>query len=101
MVLEKARTGRVWTREELEALPLPPMSPKILETMMKRWMDPGHLDHLEVGDEGLWVAMHGEEIAAADPSLERVSKMVEHFGPDEILMLYLPPPSEADIIEIY
>jgi hypothetical protein len=68
--------------------------------MMTRWTNPGQLDRLEVGDEGLWVAIQGEEIAATDPSLDRVSTMVEHFGPDESFMVYRPLGSEADVTEM-
>jgi hypothetical protein len=88
------------TREELEAMNLGPMAPKIRETRMKLWMEPTYLDHLEVGEEGLWVAMYGEGIAATDPSLRKVSKMVEHYGPDEILMIHLEP-EDDDVYEIY
>jgi hypothetical protein len=101
-MLESMKTRpKAWTREELEALPLPPMPPKIRETNMKLWMEPTYLVHLEVGEDGLWVAMHGEEIAAADPSLRKVSEMVEHYGPDEILMIHLDPDTDEEIYEIY
>jgi hypothetical protein len=101
-MLQSAKTQpKVWTREELEAMNFGPTSPKIRETIMKGAMDPTYLDYLEVGEEGLWVAMHGEEIAATDPSLRKVSEMVAHYGPDEILMIHLEPETDEEIFEIY
>ena len=83
---------------EIDLSLLPPMPPKILESHLAMWRNPHLFDDLKVGDEGLWVAMHGEEIAAADPSLRVVQKAVEDYGPDDILMLRLPP---DDIIELF
>jgi hypothetical protein len=82
---------------DIDLSALPPMAPKVLESHLKMWRDPHTFDHLEVGDEGLWVAMHGEEIVASDPSLRAVQHAVADYGPDEILMLRIPP---DDIIEI-
>ena len=74
------------------------MPPKILEAYKLMWTDPGWDAHLEVGDEGLWVAMYGGEIVATDPSHDVVLRLVEDYGPDDILMLHIPP---DDIFEIY
>jgi len=82
---------KTWTREELEAMSLPPMAPKIREAHMKLWKEPTFLHYLDVGDEGIWVALHGEEDAATDPSLETVSRLVDHYGPDEIMTIHLAP----------
>lgn len=101
MVATAREHVRVWTREELEAMNFGPTSPKIRETIMKGAMDPTYLDHLEVGEEGLWVAMHGEEIAATDSSLRKVSQLVAHYGPDEILLIHLEPETDDEDFEIY
>ena len=94
--------GSVETRmaplRDIDLSALPPMPPKILESHLKMWRDPHTFDHLEVGDERLWVAMHGEEIVATNPSLRKVQRAVADYGPDEILMLRIPP---DDIIEIF
>jgi hypothetical protein len=83
---------------EIDLSLLPPMAPKILESHLAMWRNPHLFDDLEVGDEGLWVAMHGEEIVATDPSLRTVQRAVENYGPEEILMLRIPP---DDVIELY
>jgi hypothetical protein len=70
---------------------LPPMPPKILESHLKMWHDPHLFVDLEVGDEGLWVAMYGEEIVATGTSHEEVLRLVENHGPDDILMQWLEP----------
>jgi hypothetical protein len=83
---------------DLDSLPLPPMPPKILESYKRRWREPDLFDDLEVGEEGLWIAMHGGEIVASGPELGEVLRMVEGYGPEEILMVYLPP---DDVIELF
>lgn len=83
---------------DLDSLPLPPMPPKILESQKAMWSNPHLFDYLDVGDDGLWVAMHGAEIVATGPDLSKVLRMVDDYGPEEILMLHVPP---DDVIEIY
>jgi hypothetical protein len=83
---------------EIDLSLLPPMAPKILESHLAMWRNPHLFDDLEVSDEGLWVAMHGAEIVATDPSHAEVLRLVETYGPDDILMIHLPP---DDVIEIY
>jgi hypothetical protein len=92
-VKTEAASGR-----EVDLSLLPPMAPKILESHLAMWRNPHLFDDLEVGDEGLWVAMHGAEIVATDPSLRAVQRAVEDYGPDEILMLRIPP---DDVIELF
>jgi hypothetical protein len=83
---------------DLESLALPPMPPKILESYKRMWRDPQLFDDLEVGDGGLWVAMHGEQIVASGPELSTVLRMVDDYGPEDIIMLHLPA---DDVIEIH
>jgi hypothetical protein len=91
-------TGTAPVVHDLDSMPLPPMPPKILESYKRMWRDPEFFDHLEVGDEGLWAALHGEEIVATDPSHDKVLRLVEDYGPEDILMLHIPP---DDVIELY
>ncbi|HEY7034960.1 MAG TPA: hypothetical protein VH482_26705 [Thermomicrobiales bacterium] len=76
---------------EIDRSSLPPMPPKILESYVKMWHDPHLFDGLEVGERGLWVAMHGEEIVATGTSHDEVLQRVEHYGPEDILMQWLEP----------
>jgi hypothetical protein len=84
------------TSRDFDSLPIPP---KILDSYKRRWREPELFDTMEVGPDGLWVAMHGGEIVATDPSHTEVLRQVEDYGPDDILMVYLPP--DDDTIEIY
>jgi hypothetical protein len=97
MMTDSAGTKTAPARD-IDLSALPPMPPKILESHLKMWRDPHTFDHLEVGDEGLGVAMHGEEIVATNSSLREVQRAVADYGPDEILMLRIPP---DDIVEIF
>lgn len=83
---------------DIDLSALPPMPPKILESYLKMWRDPRTFDHLQVGDDGLWVAMHGAEIVATGPDLSKVLRMVDDYGPEDILMLHVPP---DDVFLIY
>jgi hypothetical protein len=96
-MISQVRSDSASTRE-IDLSRLPPMAPKILESHLAMWRNPHLLDDLEVGNEGLWVAMHGAKIAATSPSHAEVLRLVEDNGPDDILMIHLPP---DDIIEIY
>lgn len=83
---------------DLDALPLPPMPPKILQTYKRLWSEPDFFDDLDVGEEGLWVALYGGEIVASGPDLAKVLRLIDDYGPDEILMHFVPP---DDVIEIF
>jgi hypothetical protein len=89
--MARATTTEVRTVQDIDSLPLPPMPPKILESYKAMWSNPHLFDDLEVGDKGLWVAMHGAEIVATDTSHEEVLRRVENYGPDDILMQWLEP----------
>jgi hypothetical protein len=95
MMAQSSKTVADAPTYDFDSLPIPP---KILESYKRRWREPDLFDDLEVGPEGLWVAMHGEEIVATHPSHAEVLRLVEHYGPDDILMVHLPP---DDVIEIY
>jgi hypothetical protein len=93
-----ARSTKAAVVHDLDSMPLPPMPPKILEAYQRRWREPDLFDDLVVGDEGLWVAMYGEEIVATDPSHDEVLRLVKDYGPEDILMIHLPP---DDVIEMF
>ncbi len=92
----QTRTATV--AHDLDSLSLPPMPPKILESYKRRWQEPDLFDDLDVGPEGLWVAMHGGEIVATGSDMSDVLRQVEDYGPDDILMVHLPP---DDVIQIF
>jgi hypothetical protein len=83
---------------DLDSLPLVPMPPKIRESYDAMRSNPHLFDDLDLGEEGVRVALHGGEIAASGPDLSKVLQMVDGYGQDEIIMLHVPP---DDVIEIH
>lgn len=84
---------KTWTKEEIDALPLPPMTPKILAAYTRIWTEPGLLESFDPGANGIWIAFVGEQIVAHGSSLEQVTRAARATGEtdENILLVPVPP----------
>jgi hypothetical protein len=93
--MSQATTQRSRAAYDLDSLPIPP---KIRESYEAMRSNPHLFDDLDLGEEGVWVALHGGEIVASGSDLSKVLRMVDNYGPEDTIMLHAPP---DDVIEIY
>ncbi len=85
--------SKVWTREDLDALNLPPMPPKILAAYTRMWTELDLFATFDPGENGIWVVFAGQHIVAHGPSLEEVTRIARETGEkdEDLLIVPIPP----------